>query len=104
MRKIMVLMAVAVLTGAIPALADPGSGDGHKRLKLEMLDTDGNGMVSKDEFMVMHMKRFEKIDANADGNIAKDEIEAYRAARKAEREKMKADDQQNSSSGAPEEE
>lgn len=97
MKKIAAVLTVAMLAGSVPAFAQPQgmehpAGDGHhKRPRLEMLDTDGNGMVSKDEFMAMHLKRFAAIDANGDGNISKEEIEAYRVAKKAEREKMKGE-------------
>lgn len=49
-------------------------------------DTDGDGAISKDEFMEMHTKKaekmFEKLDADGDGQITAEE-------RKTAREKFK---------------
>lgn len=74
----------------------------HKGMMFEMLDTNKDGMVSKDEFMTSHMARFEKMDANHDGNVSKEEIEAHRAAKKAEREQMKKDGKEAPAEGADE--
>jgi len=41
------------------------------------MDTDGNGKVTKDEFMQGHEAMFEKIDQNSDGVIDQSESEAH---------------------------
>jgi uncharacterized low-complexity protein len=41
---------------------------------MKMMDTDGNGSVSKEEFMQHHEKMFTKKDKNADGQLTKDEM------------------------------
>ncbi len=96
--------ATPAATTPPPATATMGMGAGmhHKGMMFEMLDTNKDGMVSKDEFMTSHMARFEKMDANKDGNVNKEEIEAYRAAKKAEREQMKKDGKEAPPEGADE--
>lgn len=82
----MTVAAIALLSA--PALAE--SPDGHHKGKMfEAMDANGDGMVSKDEFVASHMKRFEKMDANTDGNVSKEEIEAYRAAKREKMQEMK---------------
>ena len=98
-NKMLMTMAAAAIMASAPAFAEQGK-DGmkkegmmgmHKGMMFEAMDANGDGMVSKDEFMADHMKRFDKMDANHDGNVSKEEIEVYRAAKKAERESMKKD-------------
>lgn len=47
-------------------------------------DTNGDGVISKQEFMAEQEKRFKEIDTNGDGNISQDEMQAHREKRKAE--------------------
>ena len=53
-------------------------GDGHKKYNhkhhMKKMDTDGDGQISKDEFMAHAEKRFSKKDKNNDGFISKDEM------------------------------
>lgn len=39
-------------------------------------DTNGDGMMSKAEFMAFHEKRFTEMDTNGDGQISPDEAKA----------------------------
>ena len=54
--------------------------DGHKGKrsckikKLKKMDTDGDGAVSKDEFMAHAEKKFAKKDKNGDGVISAEEM------------------------------
>jgi hypothetical protein len=87
MKKL--LMSVAVLAFlASPALA--GEKGGHKGPKM---DTDGDGLVSKSEFLDAQEKRFDEMDANNDGKIQKEEFKAahekWRDKRKEYGEKRK---------------
>lgn len=49
--------------------------DGHgKHNKMKKMDTDGDGVVSKDEFMAHAEMKFGKKDKNGDGVISADEM------------------------------
>ena len=101
-KKLVLLSSMAIMLSA-PAFAEKGSDDtGHHGGKMEALDTNGDGMISKDEFMDAHIKRFEKMDSNSDGNVSMDEIKAYRDLKRAERAEKKAGDSEASSSEAAE--
>lgn len=45
------------------------------------LDSDNNGQISQAEFAAMNVARFERIDANHDGRVTRDEVEAGRPQR-----------------------
>lgn len=46
-------------------------GKGHK---MKMMDADGDGVISKEEFMSHAEKKFSKKDANDDGVLSGDEM------------------------------
>ncbi len=45
--------------------------------KMEMMDTDGDGSISKDEFMNHKEQRFNEKDTNADGVLTEDEMKKH---------------------------
>jgi len=45
-------------------------------------DTDGNGLVSEEEWHAAAQKRFELLDTNKDGNISKEEMAAGKGTMK----------------------
>ena len=49
-------------------------GNGGKHCKMKKMDTDGDGSVSKDEFMAHAEKKFSHKDKNGDGVIGPDEM------------------------------
>ena len=56
-----------------------GHGKGHgkchgKRHKMKMMDSDGDGSVSKEEFMAHAEKKFSKKDKNGDGVLSAEEM------------------------------
>jgi Ca2+-binding EF-hand superfamily protein len=51
-----------------------------------MMDTNGDGKVSKDEFIAMTLRRFDMMDTNHDGQLTKAEREAAFAAMRARME------------------
>lgn len=59
------------------------AGGGHGGMMLRMADTNQDGAVSKDEFMTTHVKHFDLMDANHDGQLTT-------AERQAARQKMRA--------------
>ncbi|MEZ5690239.1 MAG: hypothetical protein R3D71_01065 [Rickettsiales bacterium] len=70
--------------------------DGHKQGKMckkgwhakkwEKIDTNKDGVITKEEAQAFHDKKFKMKDANGDGKITKDEWQAHHEAK---REKMK---------------
>lgn len=47
---------------------------GHKHSKMSDVDLDGDGKISKDEFVKHHETMFDKKDLNNDGYIDEDEM------------------------------
>lgn len=87
MKKLLAITAVALTFGAAPALADNHSDDGKKGGMFEQHDTNGDGVVSKSEFLAKAEERFAKMDLDGNGEVSKEEA---KNARKAMREKMQA--------------
>jgi hypothetical protein len=101
MKKILTLAALAMIAvpaasyaedAAAPADAPKLEGehkgepkDGPGKMFKET-DTNGDGMMSKEEFMAFHEKRFGDMDTSGDGQISADEA---KAKAKEWREKMK---------------
>ena len=90
MKKTLLMAATAALiTAGGSAWAGHHEGDGeHKRGHggmMEKMDTNEDGMISKDEFLAKHAAHFDKMDKDGDGNISKDEMSA---AREQMKEKM----------------
>jgi uncharacterized low-complexity protein len=73
------------LSGGYPMLAEGKCGEGkcgtgkggEGKCGLYRMDADGDGKVTKDEFMQGHEVMFEKIDQNGDGVIDQPERDAH---------------------------
>jgi uncharacterized membrane protein len=95
-RKLL-LSAAAVTALSFPALAEdiptnfgPGTTGEKGMPHSPNVDTDGDGMLSKAEFMAVQEKRFTSMDGNNDGKISPEERESHHEKMKAEfREKRK---------------
>ncbi len=98
MKKALTVMGIAACMLAVPAAYAedkapetvlPGEHQGHPGPKggmLEQADANGDKMISEEEFLALHKKRFAEIDSNSDGQISPEEL----AARRQEwQEKMK---------------
>ena len=59
-----------------------GKKDHHGKF-LKKLDTNGDGAVSKDEFMSKQEEHFSKMDADGDGSVTADEMKAAKKEMKA---------------------
>ena len=87
MKKLIAFTALTLAVSTAPALADShGKGENHKGGMFEKHDTNGDGVISKSEFLFHAEERFEKMDADGNGEVTKDE---GKAAHEAMREKMK---------------
>ena len=79
-----VLGATSLAVGV--AMAAPG--DARGALAFEELDANADGQLTREEMSVARQKRFESIDANGDGNLSLEELQAQaqeRAKKRAER-------------------
>ena len=90
MKKMIVLGGVAVLAMSGAALAQTGN-EGQRGWRM-----DPNARVSQAEFVDRRVARLTTMDANSDGVVAREEMQAQRQARMAERrsqmfERMDAD-------------
>ncbi len=83
MRFVLSLTAAALASVAIIAVAAPdGAGGPRHGAMLERLkaaDTDGNGLISREEAKALPMiaKHFDEIDTNQDGQISPEELRAF---------------------------
>jgi Ca2+-binding EF-hand superfamily protein len=89
MNKFLALTAVVLTFTAVPALADH-HGEGKKGKMFEKHDTNGDGVISKAEFLSHAEERFSKMDVNGDGEVTKEEGKAAREAKREKREERKA--------------
>ncbi len=90
LRVLSVSAAVIALSSA-PALADDHGDKMHHKgdrgaKMFEKHDTDGDGVVTKEEALSHAEARFDKMDADGDGKLTKDEA---KAAKEKMREKWK---------------
>ncbi|HUQ28607.1 MAG TPA: EF-hand domain-containing protein [Usitatibacter sp.] len=96
MKHVATLTALALASAAVIAIAAPEGGAGKRHHgggmeRLKQADTDGNGMISRDEAKALPRiaQRFDEIDANKDNQLSPDELRAFHAkmhaARGAER-------------------
>lgn len=49
---------------------------------MKMMDQNGDGKISQQEFTAFHEKRFQQMDANGDGYVTSQEFSAGMAARR----------------------
>lgn len=88
MNKYVLSAAMAVALGLASGAAIAGHHEGGKHegprgeKMMERIDTDGDGVISKAEFMAKHEEKFTQMDTNGDGSLSKDEMEAAHAKMK----------------------
>lgn len=80
----LMLIAAGLILQATPVLADNHSSRGGGMF--DKHDSNGDGVITKAEFLESAEERFAKMDANGDGEITKEE---GKDARSSMREKMK---------------
>ncbi|WP_417509945.1 hypothetical protein [Methylophaga sp.] len=72
--------ALAAMAISSATLAEPASTDDmpkhDKKGYFAHIDTNGDGVITKEEATAAALKRFEKMDANGDGQVTKEEAKA----------------------------
>lgn len=91
MKKLLTFGAVALALSVTPALADNHGDSGKKGKMFEKHDTNGDGVISKDEFLNHAEERFSNIDADGDGSVSKEEAKARHEAMKEKRKERRED-------------
>jgi hypothetical protein len=90
-----VAVSIPLASGAAHADDHHGhKGKGRHAERLQEVDTNGDGLVSKAEFMAQQEKRFNELDANSDGQIDQDEHKAFRGKMKERFKEMREKRQQ----------
>jgi Ca2+-binding EF-hand superfamily protein len=79
MKYIATLAALGIASAALLAVAAPDGREGQGADRLKQADTNGDGMISRDEAKALPrlLKHFDEIDANHDGQITADEMRAF---------------------------
>ena len=97
----MVLPALALIVVASPALAEGHRDKAGARLggMMEKVDINGDGLISEDEFMSVHLEKFKELDINGDGNITEEEILNRHELKREQREAEMFDQMDNDGDG-----
>lgn len=70
MNKVLTILAVAFIGASAPALAMDDMNKGMKmKMNMKMMDSNGDGAISKEEFMKNHEMMYEKMKKNKDGTV-----------------------------------
>jgi hypothetical protein len=76
------LLTMTLLATSTVLSADPpdkiAAGLSSTRQLLKLMDTDGNGKVSKQEFMAFMESEFDRLDTNKDGELDLKELDGLR--------------------------
>ncbi len=87
MKKLIMLAALGLVVQTAPVLAGHHEdGEGKKGAWMEKVDTNGDGVISKSEFLTHAEEKFAKKDKDGNGEITKEEA---KEARKMKKEHMK---------------
>ena len=82
MKRLAFLTAIAAIALSAPAMAGH-----HKGGKFFERDTDGDGAVSKSEYLKAAEDKFMTLDKDGNGSVSKDEYKAHRKAWKKDHKK-----------------
>lgn len=85
MRKTTVSLAALGLAAICAAASAHPKGE----IFLSKFDSNGDGKVTREEFMNASVERFDRMDANSDGKISQDELHAYMQQRQEARRQEK---------------
>jgi len=69
------------------AAMGPGMmGPGMRRMMFALMDADGDGSLSQQEFLAGHERIFRAMDANKDGRVTPEELRAFMSGRPAQQQ------------------
>ncbi|RJG21701.1 hypothetical protein [Massilia cavernae] len=74
MKKLNVFLAATLIAASTSTIAHPDK-KGEKSMDMKMLDANGDGMISKDEFMKHHEMMWDKMKKNPSGMVDMKEME-----------------------------
>ena len=83
MKYVLSLTAAALASAAVIAVAAPEGAGGHRHgavmERLKQADTNGDGLISRDEAKALPRlaQHFDEIDANHDGQLSADELRGF---------------------------
>lgn len=91
MKKQLLLASALLAVSTLPAMAEdkPAPGKEPPKGVFAKHDVNGDGVVSKEEFLAHAETKFKEIDKDGDGKITKEESEAHRAEWKEKRKEMR---------------
>lgn len=73
---------LAIFALGAPAMAGKGGMMDHHKARLEAVDTDGNGKISKAEADAARDRKFKEADLNGDGSVSFEEFQAMAEKRR----------------------
>lgn len=102
-KVILHTMAIAVLAGSISGAfaEDKASKKPRRTAMMERVDTNKDGVITKEESLAFNEMWFSQRDTDKDGKITKEEMKAFRAKQKEERKKAKAETDAEAAAPSP---
>lgn len=84
MKTIVTLTAASLAAASFLVYAGAGGHEGRHGERLKAADTNGDGMISRQEAASLPMiaRHFDVIDANRDGQVTADELRAFHQAQR----------------------
>lgn len=90
MKKFLVMaLMLTVAQGALADHTKEHKGEGKEKgprggKMFALVDTNNDGVITKDEVIAFHSAEFDKQDADKDGKVTKEEIKAFHKAKREE--------------------
>lgn len=102
-KPVLMLCAAALAFTAVPTLAQGGPPRGEKFF--EEIDANKDGFISKEEMQAHQQKRLDEMfaatDTDKDGKLSRDEMKAFHEKMKAKRAEWRAKGGKGGPDGAP---